>query len=711
MRLRNSILLAFIAILVVVTPILAAAYSAPYTITESSSTAYTMLPVSVNVDNQWLADNGFMTATALDTRIETLGGLERPHMVASDRTLTSVAVPADSQTNLYFTTGNSDLTATDIIEGYGGYLTIPDAAGLEIGDDFEIEIDGYVDTTGGADKNLVYKEDAFSTYVSAAGEITSAIELGGGFPQVEAVNGDFDDNAVLNHTVNLPAGIVAGELLVALFVTDGGASAVTWPNEGTDWIQLLETASGGIQLAAAYRIADGGEGASITVVTANALFSAYTTYRISGYSLVPEVGISATGTSANPDPPSLTPSWGARNTLWFAIEGNDDIKTVNAYPANYTDGRNDVGLNAGSSVGVGSARRELNAVSDDPGTFTLSAVEQWIANIIAIAPAPLTVTAVGVASGEHIIRTTADTTDLKIYVDAVEEDTIALGGASVPDNANDWFINQEDVLPYKDYYKHTVGGALVTRYEPNAIIINTGEAGTADAGTATTLDDAILTQANDYWNGAKLIIVTTTDTLAPQGENAVITDFDAANDRLTFAALTAVVDVGDTYTVDFGTLPDREVAGNDARITWGVNPTGVAVALGGMVSESQPVPGGIVVDETTDILPAIGVSDWYVEPDVGGTLLTNPLRPFVTLMSDSTTITELQAWRILALAFILGVTVSAIAMVRGHLLIAGIAGGAAIGLTVAWTIFPLWALIFMVLAVVGGLVAERSPSL
>jgi len=76
--------------------------------------------------------------------------------------------------------------------------------------------------------------------------------------------------------------------------------------------------------------------------------------------------------------------------------------------------------------------------------------------------------------------------------------------------------------------------------------------GTADAGTATTLDDAILTQANNYWVGARLTIDTTTDGLAPMGETATITVFTAATDRLTFVALTALVDPGDTYTLVSG---------------------------------------------------------------------------------------------------------------------------------------------------------------
>lgn len=162
-------------------------------------------------------------------------------------------------------------------------------------------------------------------------------------------------------------------------------------------------------------------------------------------------------------------------------------------------------------------------------------------------------------------------------------------------------------------------------------------------------------------------------------------------------------------------LPDTGADGvaQDGVITWGVNPLGIDVTLGGMVSGSQPTPGTAITDPTKDILPETNVSDWYVDPavGVGGSLLTNPLRPFVTLLSDNSTLTEIQAWRLYALAMILMLTVGAARAVKGHLLLAGIAAGASIGGAVALTIFPLWTLIFAIGAVVGGVVAERSPSL
>ncbi len=258
-----------------------------------------------------------------------------------------------------------------------------------------------------------------------------------------------------------------------------------------------------------------------------------------------------------------------------------------------------------------------------------------------------------------------------------------------------------------------VGSLFRIWYNPNTIVENTQEASTADAGTALTLDDAVLTQVNDFWNGAKLVIVTTTDTFAPQGESSVITDFDAALDRLTFDALTAVVDAGDTYTIDYGTLIDRASTPQDGRITWGVNPTGVSVTLGSMVASSQPIIGETEEEPARDILPPITVSDWFGDGTVGGSTLTNPIRPLITAMSDNTTLTEIQVWRLMGIIAVLFATVATAFTVRGHQGITAILAGTVLGGLVAFdhNIFPLWTLVIATGLFAAGVVAERSPSL
>lgn len=305
--------------------------------------------------------------------------------------------------------------------------------------------------------------------------------------------------------------------------------------------------------------------------------------------------------------------------------------------------------------------------------------------------------------------------EFQIKIDGLVEAAASTDGVDIPDTVFDWLLMDNSTtqfMPYMGSYQETVSSVLQAWYQPIAIVANTQAASTADAGTATTIDDATLTQANDFWNGARLTIITTTDTFAPQGEVSVITDFDAALDRLTFDALTAVVDTGDTYTIDYGTLVDRAGGDNDARITWGVNPTGITVSLGSLISSSQPFVA-IAEDAARDVLAPVAVSDWFGDGTVSGSTLTNPLRPLVTAVSDNTTLTELLVWRLYGSAFLMFVVVATAVTVREHLGITIMVSSAMLGMLVAFdhNIYPMYLLIIAIGGFVGGIAAERSPFL
>jgi hypothetical protein len=167
--------------LLVAAPALAYLYRAKYTITESLGTDYDMVAVvTANVSNQFMADNGFMAVTANDTRVETLGGAVRPHMVSANRTLTAIAIPAHSQTNLYFTTGNSALAVMDVIVGNNGYITIADHSDIELGNSFEIDMKGYylMSTSNPSTDNFIIKTSSFRLWNSSNGEMAANI-IGG----------------------------------------------------------------------------------------------------------------------------------------------------------------------------------------------------------------------------------------------------------------------------------------------------------------------------------------------------------------------------------------------------------------------------------------------------------------------------------------------------------------------------------------------------
>ena len=102
------------------------------------------------------------------------------------------------------------------------------------------------------------------------------------------------------------------------------------------------------------------------------------------------VSATATGTSANPDPGSLTPSWGAADTYWRAVCAFDDgRRSISAYPSspdNFNLLQNSDSSGGSGGAGMGSAGLDKNAASVDPGTFTITASVGWVAWLIAIRP-------------------------------------------------------------------------------------------------------------------------------------------------------------------------------------------------------------------------------------------------------------------------------------------------------------------------------------
>lgn len=210
------------------------------------------------------------------------------------------------------------------------------------------------------------------------------------FPTVAGTNGGNSGANTTSHTVNLPANIASGDLLIIVFGVDGNPT-LTWPSGANDAFTEVFNAANGVacRLGVAYRIANGNEPASVTVTTSVSEGSAHTTYRITGWhgTTPPEVATAATGVSANPDPGSLSPSWGNADTLWLAACVHDvGTRTVSGYPTNYLNGINNRWNNT-AGVGVGSAERQLTAASENPGAFTLSGSDDWVATVIGVRPA------------------------------------------------------------------------------------------------------------------------------------------------------------------------------------------------------------------------------------------------------------------------------------------------------------------------------------
>lgn len=194
--------------------------------------------------------------------------------------------------------------------------------------------------------------------------------------------------------LNLPATINSGDLLIACLMTDGNPG-ITWDNtsHGT-WTQLVDqTRPGTPELFIYVKVADGTEDSgTLDLSSASAERGMGCAFAIQDwYGTLAGVEAASTfgGASSNPDAPSLSPSWGSEDNLWFAIYAADDgsNSVATAYPTNFSGNQHTGGAGGGSGAGYGTSSRENAASSEDPGTYTLTGSQEWAIATIAIRPA------------------------------------------------------------------------------------------------------------------------------------------------------------------------------------------------------------------------------------------------------------------------------------------------------------------------------------
>ncbi len=257
-----SVLVVLLATLLITMTVLAYSYSANIIVTESGSVTYAQLPIIASINNAYLATNGYIRPNALDTRL-LRSSTEIPHMIEDARLLFCSAVTADTQPTFTYTLGNSVLVSTmssdigfsggpgqfvigtsatdtrryvcgtrdyfDTILGVGGFVTVTDDPALELGSVFRISQEGWVDTDVAANKDLVFKNAAFRTYISANTDITSII-TGGATVTASGVASGI-------HTVITIADGTNLKIFVDGVEEDSAAlGGVSVPDNGNNWI-------------------------------------------------------------------------------------------------------------------------------------------------------------------------------------------------------------------------------------------------------------------------------------------------------------------------------------------------------------------------------------------------------------------------------------------------------------------------------------------
>lgn len=227
------------------------------------------------------------------------------------------------------------------------------------------------------------------------------------FPAVEATSNliagvaNGGTSAATTHTVRVPLDVSAGALLM-IVGRSMAAGTISISTELGTWtiVQDSSDASDDVTFWAYLPTAAAGteDSTDITVTHGSGKFAAVA-LSITGAAdpavTPPQSSTVAVGTGSNPGPTTATPTGGAKDYLWIAAYGADGEHTIppTTVPANYnpeiachTATAGAVGLNGG----VATVTRQLNAASEDPGTWTTSVAVNsgWTAWTFAVHPAP-----------------------------------------------------------------------------------------------------------------------------------------------------------------------------------------------------------------------------------------------------------------------------------------------------------------------------------
>lgn len=155
----------------------------------------------------------------------------------------------------------------------------------------------------------------------------------GGFPVLVSTTQTDTGLSGTNHFVNMPATVNSGNLLEVVIAFDG-SDACTTPAGWTASANSNDSGGSGIRTWVYRKVAAGSEGGtSVNFVTsgariANALCRRFTGVGTGTFYAINSKFIAA----ANTTPNTLTPSWGALDTLWSCIASGFYANAPTQYP-------------------------------------------------------------------------------------------------------------------------------------------------------------------------------------------------------------------------------------------------------------------------------------------------------------------------------------------------------------------------------------------
>lgn len=400
-RFASILMLAVIALTLIAVPVLAstitgAEFKGDVTIT-NASTAATNVSVPFTLSTANFITDGYINSACANTSMQ-IGGADTAYMPGYDANpwivfTPSIALNGNIISKLY--TGGAAMDGKICYFPDTAGLTTNDAAVLELGNNFEVELSGYYDTSSTTGLYTINKANAFN---------------------IAGVNGYIV--ATINHFTNH----------ITQSLTTGGAGVYgdiwygsTFTATSTAYLSKVEVNRWGItgsptNITLHIRATSGDLPTGEDLVTAASTTAGFPTF------VLPKPFLMTNGTVYS-----------------FAVSCTGSASN-----------KIDISYRAGDVYAGGRAVESTN------GGVSWVGGDQDIAFALYTSPS----VQYAATPGDYAVKVTADATNLKLYVDGVEEDSMALGAATVPNNANNYVCFANYSMPYVDYLKITVGGTL-----------------------------------------------------------------------------------------------------------------------------------------------------------------------------------------------------------------------------------------------------------
>ncbi len=475
-----------------------------------AATGVVSVPFTLSTQN--LLNKGYVNSNFTNVAIRNGAGTDVAFMPAqgagTDWVVFVDSIAQGQILNDGFYTGGSTAMGGKIryFPGDGG-MTVPDDASLELGNDFELEVKGYIDTSAGADKNILRKDGAISIDASTANTITATITTSG---TASFRNASDVGPAVHNFPLAMPG--QAGDIYLMVIATrsidDQFATLV--PPAGWTAIDTgtLNTGAAGKHTTALYwKRATGSENSlgeadftqnpPSSVVYYTIVIAAYQDAAATGnpFNVVQSTAhTKTTASTTNEFGDGVTTTQDGCRIILIGV--SPGVNESSSYTSSPTPEERTEAPNGFIQPQVNIAdyiQTSAGATGSHSATYNNSAANNGYTLAFA-SEASLTLTAANISSGEHTVKLTSDGSTVKLYVDGVEKDSE--NAVTIIDTANDWVLAENYSAPYVEHAKMTVGGVLQGHwYWQNATTFTdqSGNGNTATPTFRTTTTDADVT--------------------------------------------------------------------------------------------------------------------------------------------------------------------------------------------------------------------------